>query len=205
MKKILIIDDRPKRKERHLSKEALAQLAILEDKEMLTTSTGFENLSENLDSIFKPFDMIAIHNSYLSNLGIYGEVTEYIKKSEKYLIVFSGGIPQNTILNKGQQLNINSTDFYTDKLPSFIESFCNESIITNPLLKYLYGDSWKLTLLLQYRYLLWKYADIKKINVDKEYKLAKQLKSILWDGNINKSIEDINKEIELEKERRINL
>jgi hypothetical protein len=149
--------------------------------------------------------MIAIHNSYLSNLGIYGEVTEYIKKSEKYLIVFSGGIPQNTILNKGQQLNINSTDFYTDKLPSFIESFCNESIITNPLLKYLYGDSWKLTLLLQYRYLLWKYADIKKINVDKEYKLAKQLKSILWDGNINKSIEDINKEIELEKERRINL
>lgn len=203
MRKAIIIDDRQKRKELHLSDITLSELNNLVNKDMLSIETGIK-LDPGLDAMLDAFDLIAVHRSYLANNNLYNSICEYVKKKKKYLIIFSGGISQNVIFNKGHLLNVNSANFYVSKLPSFIEKFCTEGDMQSPLLQYLYGKSWRLTLLLQYRYLLWTYKDVDDIDDDIDERLAEELQNILWDGNSNITYEEVNSEIEIEKEKKLN-
>lgn len=205
MKKILIIDDRQERMKLHLSEESLADLKSLENRRILTIVTEIISVDKNLDTLFHEYDIIAVHRSYLTNTSMSNLFNEYVKRSNKYFFVFSGGISQSILSNKGHLLNINSTDFYTPELPRFIEKYCLGDILESPLLQYLYGDSWRLTLLLQYRYLLWTYDDIDDIDDEVDDTAAEELQDILWDGDSNISMEDVSAEIEKEKERRINI
>ena len=153
MNKVVIIDDRKERKKLHLSEAALSSLEKL-------VLSGKLDVMESINDIeeIANYSLIAVHRSYLINSGVYNNLLDFIKKSNKLLIIFSGNISQNMIMNNGRQLNINASDFYIEKLPEFINRF-SEEILESPLLQYIYGDSWKLSLLLQYRYLLWIYGD----------------------------------------------
>lgn len=205
MRTAIIIDDRTERKKRHLSEESLNELYSLVNRGLLKLSDGSNFSLNNFDSIMNEYDLIAIHRSYLINCGIINSLPEYIKKYKRYIIVFSGGVSQNTVLNKGYQLTVDSSDFYTEKLPSFVEDFCKVESMKSPLLKFLYGASWKLTLLLKYRYFLWTYGDIDDIDDRNDESEAEELKRILWNDKVPKNMDDINNEIEQEKERFLNL
>ena len=205
MKKVIIVDDRLERMKLHLSTESLTDLKSLVEDGILMISTEISSEKDGINSVFIDYDIIAVHRSYLANTSMSNSFNEYVKRSNKYFIVFSGGISQSILSNKGHLLNINSSDFYTPELPGFIKKFCSENGNESPLLQYLYGDSWRLTLLLQYRHLLWTYGDIDDIDDDMDENMAEELHDILWGGDINVSMKDINAEIEIEKERRINL
>jgi CBS domain containing-hemolysin-like protein len=58
-------------------------------------------------------------------------------------------------------------------------------------------------LLLQYRHLLWTYEDIDEIDDEDDDNAAESLQKILWNGDSSMSIEDVNKEIEIEKHNRV--
>ena len=101
-------------------------------------------------------------------------------------------------MNVGRQLNINASDFYNEKLPAFINLFSEENL-ESPLLQYIYGDSWKLSLLLQYRYLLWTYGgDVANIDDEEDESLEERIRSILWNGQYMNQQQVCN-EIENEK------
>ena len=58
-------------------------------------------------------------------------------------------------------------------------------------------------MLLQYRHLLWTYEDIDEIDDEDDDNAAESLQKILWNGDSSMSIEDVNKEIEIEKHNRV--
>ena len=193
MNKVVIIDDRKERKKLHLSEAALSSLEKL-------VLSGKLDVMESINDIeeIANYSLIAVHRSYLINSGVYNNLLDFIKKSNKLLIIFSGNISQNMIMNNGRQLNINASDFYIEKLPEFINRF-SEEILESPLLQYIYGDSWKLSLLLQYRYLLWIYGDdVDEIDDEEDESLEERIRSILWNGQYMNQ-QQVCKEIEIEK------
>lgn len=193
MNKVVIIDDRKERKKLHLSEAALSSLEKL-------VLSGKLDVMESINDIEKiaNYSLIAVHRSYLINSGVYNNLIDFIKKANKLLIIFSGNISQNMILNNGRQLNINASDFYIEKLPEFINRFSEENV-ESPLLQYIYGDSWKLSLLLQYRYLLWIYGDdVDEIDDEEDESLEERIRSILWNGQYMNQ-QQVCKEIEIEK------
>lgn len=205
MRKTIIIDDRSERKKLHLSDDAVSQLKQLVEKGLLTLSNGegFQSVTTRLDK----YELIAIHRTFLTNANIFNELIDYIKGKKKWVIIFTGGITQNTILLNGRQLNINSSDFYTERLAPFIEEFGNKQDLANPLLSFLYGESWRLTLLLQYRYLLWEYGDLEEIDEygdDLDIRKEEEIRTALWSDGEYRTLEEVSKEIEIEKNKRQN-
>ena len=193
MNKVVIIDDRKERKKLHLSEAAISSLEKL-------VLSGKLDVMESINDIeeIANYSLIAVHRSYLINSGVYNNLLDFIKKSKKLLIIFSGNISHNMIMNDGRQLNINASDFYIEKLPEFINRF-SEEILESPLLQYIYGDSWKLSLLLQYRYLLWIYGDdVDEIDDEEDESLEERIRSILWNGQYMNQ-QQVCKEIEIEK------
>lgn len=207
MRKVIIIDDRKERKKLHLSQKSITQLENLEDQGLLTISVGDDLSIESFDKM-NDFDLIAIHRTFLTNTKIINEFIGYIKNNKKWLIVFSGGITQNSILLNGRQLNVNASDFYNEKLIPFILDYGNESVNANPLLYFLYGQSWRLTLLLQYRYLLWEYGDMEDIidtGSDNDIRKEEELRTVLWSDGNYRTFEEVSQEIEIEKLKKQNL
>jgi hypothetical protein len=68
----------------------------------------------------------------------------------------------------------------------------------------MYGKSWRLTLLLEYRYYLWTYDDIDDIDNDDEADRAEKLQRLLWGEDSDVSIERVNEEICVEIDKKIN-
>ena len=202
MKKTIIIDDRTERMKLHLSSDSISKLEDLVSKGFLKMSDG-QSLTKNTLSVLDDFDLIAVHRSFLTKHTLFIDFVEYVKKSEKRLVVFSGGITQNSVLLDGRHLNINSYDFYNEKLVPFVTDFGNESITAaNPLLYFLYGECWRLTLLLQYRYLLWEYDDPEEIVINgskNDIEKEDYLRTTLWADKKYRTLEEVSKEIEFEK------
>jgi hypothetical protein len=93
-------------------------------------------------SFFDNYKVIIIHRSFL--LQSYRlALKDYIEKTEKYLVLFSGGTPA-TVLND-RVLSINSKDLYSHKLYTFLENSINSSIPNLQILAF--GARWKLNLL----------------------------------------------------------
>ena len=79
--------------------------------------------------------------------------------------------------------------------------------MTNPLLSFLYGTSWRLTLLLQYRYLLWEYEDLEEIDEDGDeldIRKEEEIRTALWPDGDYRTIEEVSEEIEIEKNKKQN-
>ncbi len=142
-KRILIVDDRPKRPSLHLSAGELDTLRSL------------VTMSESLDGEdLERYDLLAIHRSYVINKGFGDQLDNLIKKKGLYVILFSGGVGQPTILNNGHMAIIGSDLFYSKNLIAFCEDLMVSDSIQ--LYKLVYGvDKWQLPLFARLRQLLW--------------------------------------------------
>ena len=197
MKKAIIIDDNPNRK-KPFQNESKSQFEMMIANGLLTISDG-----KNLDILsfeeLEDYDLIAIHRTYLAKQGIFNDFIDYIRSRNKWLIIFSGGTTQNTIQMNGKQLNINFSDFYNERLIPFLDNFCNDFPMASPLLQFLYGDSWRLTLLLQYRYLLWEYEDVRNIKSKFDKRKEREIRTVLWTDGNSRSFKELSDEIKNEK------
>ena len=107
-KRILIVDDRPKRPSLHLSVEELDNLRSL------------ATMSETLDvEDLEQYDLIAIHRSYVINKCLGDQLDNLIKTNGIFVILFSGGIGQPTVSSKGHMAIIGSDLFYSKNLIDF--------------------------------------------------------------------------------------
>lgn len=203
MNRIIIIDDRQDRDKPNLTKDSQDKLDEMVRAGKLTVSMGIGQ-SLPLDSSLFEYSLIAIHRTYLVNNDLFNAVLDFIKKTGKYLIIFSGGIGQSTILQNGHLLSVDASEFYSEKLPLFLMEYSKTDML-HPLLKFMYGKTWRLTLLLEYRYYLWNYDDIDDIDNDDEADRAEKLQRLLWDEDPDVSIERVNEEICVEIDKKINL
>ena len=158
MGKILIIDERAERKKNLMREKDLSKLQKYEQEGVLVmlSSFPFSGCSnEELDVAFADYNVIAIHRSLMQSARVINLIDEYCRTSKKSSIIFSGGTSVNDISNNSMRLSINASDFYSTKLIDYIERQKNE-INSTSILELLYGKSWRLPLLLEYRNLLWR-------------------------------------------------
>ena len=155
MNKVLILDDRLERKKTHMTDAALKQLSICESSGWLNIITGEGVEKDKSFQYCSDYSLLAFHKSWLDSNSLLLEIERYAKYNNKFLIIFSGGISQTLLLNDYKDLRVNSADFYTGKLPDFIERYAT-SKIEQPLLRLLYGEAWQLPIFMKYRQLLWK-------------------------------------------------
>ena len=142
-KRILIVDDRPKRPSLHLNKEELDDLRSL-----VTMSETLE--VEGLEQ----YDLVAIHRSYVINKGLGDQLDNLINNNGIYVVLFSGGIGQPTISNKGHMAVVGSELFYSKNLIDFCKDLSDTDSIQ--LYKLIYGvNQWQLPLLARLRQLIW--------------------------------------------------
>lgn len=142
-KKILIVDDRPKRPSLHLSEGELDDLRSLV---VMTETSDDEDMGQ--------YDLIAIHRSYVINKGLSDKLDYLIKTKGVYVILFSGGIGQPTISSNGHMAIIGSDLFYSKNLIDFCKDLSVADSIH--LYKLVYGVSkWQLPLYARLRSLLW--------------------------------------------------
>jgi hypothetical protein len=94
------------------------------------------------------------------------------------------------------RLNMNAASFYSENLPVMIKRYATGET-TQPLLELLYGMSWKLALLLEYRNLIWLGGS--EYDYDKEYDLRVLIADNARIPNEQLSLDWIEREIQKEK------
>ena len=172
MNKIIIIEDRPERRKTLMRENDFFELEKLKEKDWLTIKTELPISKVDLIKDLSQYDLIAIHRSWMAQAGIGNVIEEFISSENKFLITFSGGITQNLLMNNRKRLNMNSADFYKHNLIDVIVRYANNDC-SEPLLELLYGRSWKLPILMQYRNLLW--LGGQAFNQEKEFALRELL------------------------------
>jgi len=127
--KILFLEDRPGRqklflpnKEKDVEKmQSLSGLVMPEGcKEILAW------INQGKYDFPKGLKLIIIHKSALETKGLI-YLNDICKEEKIKLVCFSGGISQLVFNNEGvEMLNINSSDFYSERLIPFLERVTNE-------------------------------------------------------------------------------
>ena len=197
--KIIFLEDRPDRQKQFLPNKS-------EDVEKLKNIDGLflpdvneckkivEQINNQNYIIASETRLIFVHRSIIKNMGI-SYLNNQCKSKKIKLVYYSGGIRQSIFNNDGfEQLNLNSSDLYSDLLIPFCEKFIKES---NTSLLEVFHKDWKLTYLMLYRQLV-KNADLTKEegnNPDSyEFQLKQRIQRIeLVIGT--KDIEDIERQI----------
>lgn len=155
MNKVLILDERIERKKTHMNDAAIKQLSFCVSNGWLNTITG-EGVEKDMSFQYcSDYSLLAFHKSWLDSNNLLSEIERYAKEYRKLLLIFSGGITQTLLLNDYKFLRVNSADFYTGRLPVFIEKYV-KSEVEQPLLELLYGKAWRIPIYMQYRQLLWR-------------------------------------------------
>lgn len=155
MNKVLILDERVERKKNHMSNNAIRELTDCMNRGYLAMNTGEGIEKDNSFQYCSDYSLLAFHKSWLDSNKLFSDIVEYAKNNKKHLVIFSGGISQTLLLNDFKDLRVNSADFYTDRLPVFIEKYA-KSEVEQPLLELLYGKSWLIPIFMQYRQMLWR-------------------------------------------------
>jgi hypothetical protein len=178
-KKILLIEDRPGRQAQFLSKEQICHLNTLDYLDMPLKDKCRERLNFINSNEFKSIDdynLVIVHKSSLKPSGI-NNLREVCRRDKVSLILFSGGLTQvlyQTI--EFPSLNINSSDLYTNRLIDFLENYSKGK--TASLLELVYGERWKLEILLRYRQIKTRYEaetnDEVKFFLDDELSILEQ-------------------------------
>ena len=157
MMKIILLEDRPGRQEQYIDSEKVAKLKALQGLKILLGEECrdmINKLNQADDSQLNEFTLILIHRSALSAEGI-DTVTTHCQQNKKNLVFFSGGISQSLFTSQNfPYLLLNSKDFYQSNMLNFLSKFVNGD--TEHITELVYGDSWKLNLMLNYRQLLLK-------------------------------------------------
>lgn len=185
MRKILIVDDRVERQKSQLGENDFEELKTIPGVKLMYELPAEEALGE--------YSLLAFHLSYLKQEKRLGEIQSYVQREGKQLILFSGGIAQHQFSEKGRRLTLNSRDFYSSQLIPFLKDFLKEDA-NDRLIKLLYGENWKLPLLVRFRHLLWQYGDLNgDLNGDLQEEIG-ALMALL--GEAVKDEKSLNEEIE---------
>ncbi|RAX51645.1 hypothetical protein CCY99_08785 [Helicobacter sp. 16-1353] len=101
-----------------------------------------DKIKENI-SILESYDILIVHRSDIVNLLL--NLQDYVKKSNKRLVIFSGGnTSTNYSNNYYESLSLNSKTLYSNNLIFFIENYATDSNV----LILAYGKKYKLNILL---------------------------------------------------------
>lgn len=148
-----------------MDNNGLSGLVKCENEGWLSIKTKLPTTKDDLELELSGYSLIAIHLSWMAQANVRNTIEEYAKRFNKFFIVFSGGITQNLLMNNRKRLNINVAYFYQQNLVEILSRFANNEC-AEPLLELLYGKSWRLSLLMQYRNIMWLGG-----NNEKEYEL----------------------------------
>ena len=177
MRRLLIVDDRPKRQEIDLGTEALHELQQLPYVELCTS------LKDKIGHL-EYYTLIAAHRSYLIENELLTDVIKETKSKKIYLVLFSGSISQNELIEE-RRLNIKSTDFYNPQtLVPFLEIFGKEDSKIK-LLQLAYGEElYEMPLLLDIRNIFWlnSFEEIQK-NEDLYFEIKEKANSLGFKSN----------------------
>ena len=151
MKRVLIIEDRPLRRNSLLGEELLERLKSLSN----------VVLSESLPEDYSSFDVIAIHKSYMDRNALSSKLIATLSDKQKRLVVFSGGNYRQDLHFGGQLLVLSAKEFYSENLVSFIEELSVEEKCSDVILeKLVYGiNNWELPVWAKIRNLEWLLQD----------------------------------------------
>lgn len=192
MKKVLILDDRIERKKTHMSSSALQKLLECVNDNYLAIVSGEDVKKESISKYFADYDLLAIHYSWANDKSLIQDIDDFAKSNNKLLIFFSGGIAQTLLLDDFKRLSINSAEFYSDKLPEFIEVYATKEIDL-PLLHFLYGNNKNLALFMKYRQMVWK--DSKENGTDEFYFNYESYLEPIIKASSSETLDELNKVI----------
>jgi hypothetical protein len=198
--KILFLEDRPSRQLQFLPnrEKDVTQIRLLEGVNMPESNDCKEiiaQINQSNHNFEKDIKLIIVHKSALETRGLEF-INNFCKEEKVKLVCFSGGISQLTYNNEDYEfLNINSTDFYTERLIPFLNNFIKGESKT---LLELVNKEWKLSYMFLARQIIGSIALEKdedaKFNL--EDKLDKINNVLNFDFTINsENIEDLNTEI----------
>lgn len=147
---ILLIEDRTERQQ-FFMKDTEIDLDSYSD--ILDNMTGerYNQLLEEIKNdtfILDKYSVIMSHKSAFDNknIEILSKLENYCKSNDKPLILFSGGIDANYYdKSEYETIEINSKIFYSNHLKLFLENMREGE---QNLLVLIYGDRWKLNILL---------------------------------------------------------
>lgn len=147
-KDILLIEDRVNRKELYI-KFDLTEYKVVD----FVTGDKLTNILEDINkknfSKLERYKCLIFHASALSIVQ-KSEVKDFCKRNKKSLVFFSGGISTSYYNDNFYPfLNINSKDFYSNNLKTFLDNYIVDFEINLLILQY--GDRWLINLLLNLR------------------------------------------------------
>lgn len=146
MKTAILIEDRVQRQKKHLGQQMdkLAEFSFLEN---ISGGEMFADIKTNLFnkaySIFNDYSVIMLHRSAFET-EVRNALIENLKKTDKKLVLFSGGISgcQISKIEKLEFMSINVTHFYSDNLILFLSKNAEN------LLELAFGKEWKMSILI---------------------------------------------------------
>jgi len=144
--KAILIEDRVNRQKNILGRKLheLTQFAFLKN---ISGGKDFEELNQKLNnkeySVLDEYSLIMLHRSAIETNTRNG-IIEYLKKSNKKVVFFSGGISgcQFSKLNGLDFLLINVSQFYSDNLFYFLNNNGDN------LLVLAFGNQWQISILI---------------------------------------------------------
>lgn len=154
--KILFLEDRPSRQMQFLpqGENDVKRLMIQEEVFMPKSEMCREIISQINKASYSfndKIEMIIVHKSSLNTKGLQ-YLSEFCKDNLVKLICFSGGTSQLIYTNERFEfMNMNSVDFYSERLIPFIESFIAGEFET--ILELVF-DNFKLSYLLTARQII---------------------------------------------------
>lgn len=194
--KVIFLEDRPDRQKQFLpnKSEDVQRIKSIEGvfmPEVNECKTIIESINNESFSFDENIKLIIAHRSAISSKGI-SHLNNLCKSFKVKLIFFSGGISQ-TVYNKQnfEQINLNSTDFYSNLLIPFLENFI---IDEKTSVLEVFHKEWKLSYLLLYRQ-LFKSLEFSTDESEKDnykYRL-KNIEEIIGQLSINEISEQIKK------------
>lgn len=126
--KILFLEDRPSRQIQFLpqGENDVKRLMLIEEVFMPKSEICREIISQINKATYSfndQIELIIVHKSSLNTKGLQ-YLSEFCKENGVKLICFSGGTSQLIYTNdRFEFMNMNSVDFYSERLIPFIESF----------------------------------------------------------------------------------
>lgn len=198
--KILFLEDRPSRQLLFLpnKEDDVKTIKTFEDIFMPDSNLCMDIITQINDSKYE-FDnnikLIIVHKSALQTRGLE-YINNFCKKNKVKLVCFSGGISQITFNNEEYELlNINSSDFYSNRLVPFLKNVISDNYET---LLELANREWKLSYMFLARQLIGSIAleEDEDVKFNLEDKVAKINRILDFDFTINSdNAEKLNTEI----------
>lgn len=198
--KILFLEDRPSRQLLFLpnKQKDVEQIRSIESVYMPESNECKEiiaQINQNNHNFEKGLRLIIVHKSALETRGLE-YINNFCKNEKVKLVCFSGGISQLTYNNEDYEfININSSDFYTERLVPFLNGFITEKSET---LLELSNKEWKLSYMLLARQIIGSIAleNNEDVKFNLEAKLDKINNILSFDFTINsENTKKLNTEI----------